>query len=377
MLKNLIFTTLALVAGVGLLAGAKIAQFSSLMQAASTMVPPPVSVSTAEVLEQQWEVTLESTGTIAAVQGVLVSADVPGRVTSIEFTAGATVKAGDVLIRQDVSSEQAQLRAALATAELAKANLERAKELVAKKVASVAELDTSRARYEEAIAAADTIRTTIAKKTVVAPFDGHLGIRQVNLGQDLASGSPIVTLQAIEALHLNFSLPQQNLSQIKAGLNVRIHTDALQGNDVFIGKIVAIDPQVDPATRSVQVQAEFENTEGALLPGMFASVTVVLPELERVLAVPKTAVAYATFGDSVFVVEEVVDEASGEKQLQAKQHFVQLGRSKGDYVAIIKGIEPGSDVVSAGVFKLRNGAAVAVNNEGQPAYHVAPALNDA
>ena len=377
MFKNFIFTVLALIAGVGLLAGAKFFQINDLIKAGASMVPPPTSVSTTEVLEQQWEVSLESVGTVEAVQGVLISADLTGRVASIEFEPGTVVKAGDVLVRQDTSSEQAQLRAALATADLAKANLARAKELVAKKVASAVELDTAEARYKEAIAAADTIRTTIAKKTIVAPFDGNLGIRQINLGQDLASGSPIVSLQAINALHVNFSVPQKSLAQLKPGLTVRIRSDALPGNEIFMGEINAIDPQVDTATRSVQVQATFTNTGQKMLPGMFASVEIVLPQLERVLAVPKTAIAYSTYGDSLFVVEEVVDQATGEKQLQAKQYFVQLGRSKGDYVAITKGVEAGNNVVSAGVFKLRNGAAVAVNNAGQPEYHVAPVLDDA
>ncbi len=373
MIKNLIFTALVLMAGIGLLAGAKVVQIQDLIQAASTMSPPPASVATVEALEQQWEVTLASVGTVEAVQGVMISADIPGRVVSIEFEPGAMVKAGDVLIRQDISSEQAQLRAAEATAALAKANLTRVKELVDKKVASQAELDTVIARHKEAMAAADTYRTTIAKKTIVAPFDGHLGLRQVNLGQDLASGTPIVSLQAIEKLQVNFSLPQQNIAAIKAGLEVRLTTEALGQQERVVGRVTAIDPQVDAATRSIQVQAEFDNHEQLLLPGMFVSVEVLMPEMDTVLAVPKTAISYATFGDSVFVIEP--GEQAG--QVVAKQHFVQLGRSKGDYVAITKGISVGSRVVSAGVFKLRNGAPVAVNDEVQPNYQVAPTPNDA
>lgn len=375
-MKQLLFTLVALLATVGLLGGTKALQIFTLVKASQSMVMPPTSVSTTEVSSQEWEETLTAIGTIEAVQGVMVSADIPGRVTSIGFEAGTSAKAGDALIHQDVSSEEAQLRAALANADLAKAMLERTRELISKKVASAVELDTAEARYKEAIATADNIRTTIAKKTIIAPFDGQLGIRRVNLGQDLASGTPIVSLQAIDALHVNFTLPQRNISDLEPGFSVRVYSDALPG-EVFNGTIVAIDPQVDALTRSVKVQAEFDNASRKLLPGMYAKVEVVLPASEPVLAVPRTAIAYATFGDSVFVVEEVQNEQTGELELRANQQFVQLGRSQGDYVAVVKGLSAGQTVVSAGVFKLRSGATVAVNNDEQPEYQIAPALNDA
>ena len=372
--KNFLFTLLALVAFVGLLSGLKIKQFSDLMAAAETMLPPPPSVSTVKSESQQWELTLNAVGTIEAVQGVTVAADIPGRVEAIMFESGQKVRKGDVLIRQDVSSEEAQLRAAEANVELAKATLKRTRELVKKQSASQSELDAALARHKEALASAQTIETTITKKTVVAPFDGHLGIRKVNIGQDLASGSEIATLQAVDKLYVNFSLPQQHLSKIAPGLTVRISTDVL--DEPVEGRLVAIDPKIDVATRSVRVQAQFENKARLVLPGMYATVAVVMPEREQVLTVPKTAIAHATFGDSIFVVEEHQTE-SGETQLKAVQHFVQLGRSLGDYVSVVEGLKEGSTVISAGVFKLHNGAVVTVKNEGQPQYHVAPAPSDA
>ena len=370
MLKNIVFTVLALVAVVGLLGGMKALQIRDLIHAASSMTPPASSVATAEVVQQEWETTLRSVGTLEAVQGITVSADLPGRIAEILFTPGAEVQQGDKLIQQDISSEQAQLRAAAANVELAKANLKRMKELLNKKAASQSDLDTTDARYKEAVAQADSIGTTIAKKTIVAPFTGRLGIRLVNLGQDLASGTPIVSLQAVDPLFINFSLPQRHIAKLEPGLPIRMRTDAMP-ETVFTGTISALDPEVDNLTRSVKVQATLDNHGQKLLPGMFANVEVILPQKEPVIAVPITAVAYATYGDSVFITEEKTLE-DGSKQLVATQHFVQLGRTRGDYVAVEKGIEANQTVVVSGVFKLQNGAPISVNNEVMPDFSLDP-----
>lgn len=370
MLKNIVFTVLVLVAVTGLLGGIKAVQIFDLIQAGSSMMPPPTSVSTSDVIEQEWELTLHSVGTLEAVQGVVVSADIPGRVTDVSFVAGTQVEKGVKLLQQDISSEQAQLRAAQANVELAKANLARAQELFQKKVSSQADLDTFDAQYKEAVAQADSIRTTIAKKTIVAPFSGRLGIRQVNVGQELSSGAEIVSLQAVDPMYVNFALPQRHVAKLAVGLPIRLSTDAMP-EVVFTGAVTAIDPKVDPLTRNVQVQATLRNNEEKLLPGMFANVEIVLPTKDPVLAVPITAVAYATYGDSVFVIEEK-EMDDGKKQPVATQYFVQLGRTRGDFVAVEEGLKVGQTVVVSGVFKLQNGAPIAVNNDLKPNFSLAP-----
>ena len=337
------------------------------------MAPPPVAVSTVKAEKQVWESTLKSVGSLEAVQGVVVSADVPGRVTEILFEPGSKVIQGEALVKQDISSELAQLRAAEANVDLAKANLNRVNGLFVKSAVSQAEMDRAEARFKEAVAMADNIKTAIAKKTIHAPFSGKLGVRQINLGQDLPSGAAIVSLQSIDSLFVNFNLPQQNLNHLEPGLRVRVSVDAVK--KVFEGKISTIDPQVDKSTRSVKVQAVIDNKEQYLLPGMFASVEVILPESEELLVVPATTIAYATFGDSVFVVEKKQD-SEGNNSLVAVQQFVQLGRTKGDFVSIRKGISANQEVVSAGVFKLRNGASIAVNNEIGPVYELTPSPLD-
>lgn len=374
MIRNIVFSVFALVALVGLLGGIKALQIRDLITAGSSMVPPPASVATHKVEKQNWETFLDSVGSLEAVQGVVISADSPGRITEIFFTPGTRVEAGTPLVQQDITTEKAQLRAAEANVELTRLSAERVRELYTKRASSKADLDTAEARFKEAVAQADNIRTTIAKKTIKAPFAGQLGIRLVNVGQDLANGTSIVSLQAVDNLFLNFSLPQQSLSSLQLGLPVRMTTDAVPG-ETFAGEITAIDPSVDPATRNIKVQASLANSAQKLLPGMFATVEVVLPAQEPVLAIPLTAIAHATYGDSVYVVEEETKE-DGQKHLVARQQFVQLGRTLGDFVAVTKGLSEDQTVVVSGVFKLQNGAPVAVNNEVKPVFSLNPTPND-
>lgn len=375
MWKKVLVTAVGLVALLAFIAGAKAMQIMTLIDLGASMVMPPTVVGASEVKEQEWEQTLNAVGSLEAMRGVVVTADNPGRVTDIHFVAGAQVKAGDILISQDTSNESAQLRSAQASAALAKSDLDRNKELLAKGAASKSQYDSAEATYKQAVAQVDDIRSTILKKSVRAPFDGRLGIRQINLGQDLGTGDPIVSLQAVDPMFVNFFLPQQDLPKLDIGLEVRVTSNAVP-DESFIGKITAINPEIDPSTRNVRVQATLENSKEKLLPGMFTNVKVVLPASEKVLAVPVTAVAYATYGDSVYVVTESVDEKTGKKQLVAQQHFVRLGRALGDFVAVEKGIDPGVKVVSTGVFKLRNGAPIAINNESTPEFKTAPQPED-
>jgi len=360
---------------VAILVGIKSLQIGTLIKAGETMVMPPTVIATTVVEAQRWEKTIPAVGSLEAVQGVTITADIPGRVTEILFSGGAEVQTGDILLRQDTSSEQAQLRVAQANAALAKANLARTTELYRKKVASKSQFDTAEAEFKAAIAQADTAQTSIDKKTIRAPFDGRLGIRLVNVGEDLSTGEAIVSLQAVDPIYVNFSLPQRDLPKLHLDLDVRLTADAVAGK-TFHGTITAINPEIDPATRSLKVQATLKNADHALLPGMFANVDVVLPDTEDVLAVPSTAVAYATFGDSVFVVKEEKNEKTGESGLVARQQFIRRGRTRGDFVAIDAGVDVGDEVVSGGVFKLQNGAPVSVNNDIKPDYSLNPTPED-
>lgn len=374
-MKKYLLVIAGLVVIVVVLGGSKAMQIKKLIDAGASMTMPPTSVSTVKAEQQEWEQTIKAVGSLEAVQGVVVTADIPGRVTGIVFTPGADVTVGDVLIQQDISSEQAQLRAAEASVALAQANLNRITELLRKDVSSKSEFDTAEARFKEVVAQADSIRTTIDKKTVKAPFSGRLGLRQVNIGQDLGTDNPIVSLQAVDPIFVNFYVPQQELSVLAVGLQVRVKTDAVP-NQLFTGKITAINAEVDVSTRNVKVQATLANDQQLLLPGMFGNVEVVLSDISKVLVVPVTAIAYATYGDSIFVVSEQKNESTGKLEKIASQQFVRLGLTQGDYVVVEEGIESNAEVVSAGVFKLRNGATLFINNEVQPEYSLNPIPED-
>ena len=294
---------------------------------------------------------------LEAVQGVTVTAELSGRVARIAFDPGARVNAGDLLVQQDVSSETAQLRSDEATLALKKANHDRAKELLADNVVTQAAYDQALAEYKQALAAIDNIRSVIAKKTIRAPFAGRLGIRLVNLGQNLEGGEPIVSLQAMDPIFVNFLLPQNQIAQIQPGLTVRIRTDALPGQEIE-GRVTAINPQVEEATRNIRIQATVENRQERLRPGMFVDVDVILPEQEDVRMIPTTAVLYAPYGDTVFVVHEKQNEKDVQPVSVIRQKIVQLGEKRGDFVASVSGLDKGETIVSTGVFKLRNGQAV-------------------
>lgn len=374
-MKKYLLTAAGLFVVVLVIVGIKASQIFTLIKMGESMQMPPTVISASPVLEQDWEISLSSVGSLEAAQGVTVTADMPGRVTEIMFTAGANVTKGDILLKQDISTEEAQLRAAEASASLAKLNLDRVRSLLDKNVSSESEFDAADARHKEAVAQADNIRSIIAKKTVRAPFDGRLGIRMIDIGSDLGTGDAIVSLQAVDPIYVNFSLPQRDLAKLSSGLNVRLKSDAVP-DTVFNGVVTTINPEVDVSTRSVQVQATLANNEGHLLPGMYATVEVILPEVEKVLAVPNTSISFATYGDSVFKVVDSTDEKSGTTQQIAEQTFVRLGETRGDFISILAGVEAGDVVVNTGVFKLLNGAPVSINNDTQPEYSLNPNPKD-
>jgi len=335
---------------------------------------PPAPVTTASATEETWEPILPAVGSLSAVQGVVVSAQLDGNVAKIAFEPGSTVQAGDLLLQQDVTSEAAQLQSAQAASELAKTNLERSRELLAKTTISQQQFDSDDAAYKQAVAQAQNIQATIDKKTIRAPFSGRLGIRLVNLGQTLKAGDQIVSLQALDPIYVDFSLPQQDLPLISQGTTVRITSDAISGR-MAQGRITAINPDVDSATRNVRAEATFANPDASLRPGMFVDVAVVLPAKEKVLVIPATSVLYAPYGDSVFVVDEQTD-AAGKTSHALRQQFVRLGEKRGDFVAVTSGLKAGDVVVTTGVFKLHNGMPAAIDNSLAPTAKLAPEPDD-
>ncbi len=375
MIKKIALTCLALLLVLGAIAGVKALQIRALIASGKSMTPPLEAVTTAVVRAETWETTLNAIGSFAAVQGVTLSAEVAGTVSKIDFESGASVAAGAVLVELDTSVEQAQLRSAEATAELARLNLARARDLRLQNTNSQADLDSADAQAKQAAAQADNLRAILAKKLIAAPFAGRAGIRLVNVGQFLPVGTPIVSIQALDPIFLNLSLPQQQLGQVTEGLTARVVTDAHPGQ-LFAGKVTAINPDLDPTTRSVKLQVTLPNAESRLRPGMFGTVSIVLPVTAPVIVIPATAVLYAPYGDTVFVVEEKKNEATGVTQTVVRQQFVRLGTARGDFVAVTSGLKEGDTVVSAGVFKLRNGSAVAVHNELAPNAQLAPKPSD-
>jgi membrane fusion protein, multidrug efflux system len=371
MKKRMIVAVLAVAALIGLLGGIKGLQIDRMIAHGKQAVPPPEAVTTAVARLQSWESLLPAVGSLAAVQGVTVTAELTGKVVQIAFTPGSWVKAGDLLVKQDTSSEEAQLRSAEAAAALAKLNVERLGKLLAERTIAQSQFDTAEAGYKQAVAQADNIRASIAKKTIRAPFAGRLGIRLVNLGQVINEGEAIVSLQSLDPIYVNFSLPQQQLPSIKPGLAVRVTTDALPG-EVVEGRITAINPQVDAATRNIRVQATVANADERLRPGMYVGVAVVLPGREQVLAIPATAVLYAPYSDSVFIVEDPPDPDPGRPVKVVRQQLAQLGEKHGDFVAVRSGLKEGDSVVSTGVFKLRNGQTVTVDNTLSPDFQLKP-----
>lgn len=376
MLKRIIITLIGLIVLIGGLAGIKGLQIKRMIAHGDNFVPPSEVVTTAKAKNDSWESLLTAVASLEAVQGVVVTSELTGKVVHITFEPGTMVKAGDLLVQQDTSVESAQLRAAEAEVALAKINFERTKKLVANKTVSQSDFDNVDAQLKQAVALADNIRAVIGKKTIRAPFAGRLGIRQVNLGQTLNEGDEIVSLQSLDPIYVNFLLPQQRLAQVHPGFAIRLTTDAFPGQ-VVSGKITAINPQVDVDTRNIRIQATVENPAERLRPGMYVNVSVVLPDRIEALTIPATAVLYAPYGDSVFVVEEKKNDANEPSGLVLNQKFVRLGEKRGDYVSVVSGLKQGETVVSTGVFKLRNGQAVVIDNTLSPEFKQMPKPADA
>jgi membrane fusion protein (multidrug efflux system) len=359
----------SLVVVVLLLAGVKAGQIVTMVKAGESFVVPPTAVSSATVEKVEWAATRPAVASLVAARGVTLSAELPGLVREIAFESGAFVKKGALLVRIDTSTEEAQLAAAAADATLAKLSLQRARTLRANESNTQADLDAAEARAQQASASVAALEATIAKKTIRAPFDGRISIRQVELGQVLSPGTPIASLQSVTPIHADFWLPQQALAQLRPGQRVNMHTDPFP-EATWEGEITTVNPEVDVATRNVRVRATFPNDDGRLRPGMFANVEIVSSEKKDELIIPATAVLFAPYGDSVFVIEEKKD-GKGPTAL-ARQKFVRLGERRGDFVAVVSGLSAGETLVSGGAFKLRNGMPVAVNDAVAPGAEIDP-----
>jgi len=377
MKKRMILMLVTVIVFVATLGGIKYRQVQAAISQYSSFQPPPEAVTTVIARRQQWPANLSAIGSVAAAQGVTVSADLPGIVSRIDFESGKAVRQGAVLVALDTRQEQAQLAAAVAQQKLARLSFERVSGLLEKGVVAQADYDKAAADLSQGEARVREIRATIDRKTIRAPFSGILGIRQINLGQYLAAGEAIVPLQSLDPVYVDFSVPQQEVASVPIGAPVRVGSEGAAGaaKAEFVGKVTAIDSVVNDATRNLRLRATLANREGKLRPGMFVDVNVVLGTAQSVVAIPASAVSYAPFGDSVYVVADM-KSPKGASYRGAKQQFVKLGSSRGDQVAVIAGLEPGQEVVTSGVFKLRAGAAVQVNNAVRPSDNPAPKPED-
>jgi len=375
MAKRMILMLVVVSAAIGGLGFIKFRQFQAAVAQAAAFQPPPEAVTTIVARKANWPATLSVIGTVAPVQGVSVSADLPGIVSRIGFDSGKVVQEGDVLVELDTRQEQAQLAAGEAQRELARLNFERLQGLVSEGAIARAEYDRAAAERKQTEANVGEVRATIERKTIRAPFSGVLGIRRVNLGQYLSGGTPVVDLQSLDPIYVNFGVPQQQAAEARVGRQVRVMTSGDSSGAAFVGSITALDATVDPQTRNIQVQATLANPKGLLRPGMFVQTEVRIGANRPVVALPATAISYAPYGDSVFVVTELKDKG-GKVYHGVRQQFVKLDGSRGDQVAVVSGVNPGDEVVTSGTFKLRNGAAVVINNKTTPGNDPAPKPED-
>jgi membrane fusion protein, multidrug efflux system len=351
---------------VAALAGYKVIQVKAAIAKYAAFAPAPAAVTSTIAKAQSWQPVLSVVGSVRAVNGVLVSTDLAGIVTQIAFQSGTEVKKGDLLVKLDTQQEVAELNSAEARRELARISLHREQDLISKKAIAQSEVDSAESEFRQADAAVQESQALIDRKTILAPFDGVVGIRQVDLGQYLNVGSTIAPLQSLDPIYVEFGVPQQDMDQVAPGKKLRVRADGIEGQE-FEGEVTAIDSRVDETTRNVTIQGTVQNPDHKLRPGMYVDVDVLLPEQEGVVAIPATSINYAPYGDSVFIVKDADEPGpDGKRGKEVIQQFVKLGASRGDQVAVLSGVKPGDEVVTSGVFKLRSHAPVLINNSVQP-----------
>lgn len=362
---------LALVGGLGFI---KYKQVEAAIAAGASFQMPPTAVTTVVAQKETWPSTMEVIGTAAAIQGVTVSADLPGTIDKIHFESGQWVKEGQILVELDTRQERAQLASLEAQRDLAGINYGRAQELVKEGVIAKQEYDNAAAQQKATEAQVGDIKAAIARKTIRAPFSGVLGIRQVSLGQYLAAGQAIVSLQTLSPIYVNFGVPQQDSGKMVAGHVLRVTSTDVPGVN-FSGRIIALDSVINEQTRNIQVQSIVTNKDNRLRPGMFVQVQLPLGSPRQVIPLPASAINYAPYGDSVYVISNMTDP-KGRPYKGVRQQVVKVEGSRGDQVGVVSGINPGDEVVSSGVFKLRNGAPVLVNNAVKPSNSINPNPQD-
>src|SRR6516162_7294661 len=374
MAKRMILMLVVLTALLGGLGFVKYKQVEAAIAQGASFQPPPTAVTTVVAKEETWPSTLSIIGTAAAIQGVTVSADLPGTIDKIHFESGQWVKEGDVLVELDTRQERAQLASLEAQRDLARVTYQRSQELVKEGVIAKQEFDNATAQQKATEAQVGDIKAAIARKTIRAPFSGVLGIRQVSLGQYLAAGQAIVSLQTLSPIYVNFGVPQQDSGKMVAGHVLRVTSQDVPGVN-FTGRIIAVDSVINEQTRNIQVQAVVTNKDNRLRPGMFVQVELPLGNPRDVISLPASAINYAPYGDSVYVVTDIKDP-KGNTYRGVRQQVVKVDGTRGDQVAVISGLNPGDEVVSSGVFKLRNGAPVVINNDVKPNNDASPKPED-
>lgn len=364
MKKRMFFTILGLAILFGGIFGYKWFVAYKTQQFMANREAPAVTVSAAEAATDTWRPSVRAVGSLQAVRGVDIAAETEGKVVEVAVEDGARVAEGDVLVRLDAAGLQYALLGAEAETRLAQLELERQRRLREQNANSRADVDRAESELQQARAQVGQVQAELDKKTIEAPFSGRIGIVEVDMGTYVTVGQPIVTLQTLDPIYADFSVPQRELERVVEGREVVARTDAFGGH-AFNGRISAISPKLDAATRSASVRARLDNPDGRLRPGMFVDVAVQLPEQRDVITLPQTAISYNPYGDSVFVIQEGQTE-DGQTQLTVQRKLVRTGTTRGDQVAIEQGIEPGDQVVTSGQLKLRNGSRVTINNEVAP-----------
>ena len=370
-IKRIGITASILIVLVVFIAGIKMLQIRALSNSGQSNGPPPIAVATQLIQTVEWIDQIQATGTIVPIQGTLLSTQLPGTVESINFESGQDVAVGDILLRLDCRQELAELASANANAELAQINYARAQKLLASKTISQAEFDISAAEAKKATALVEQIKSRIEQKSIRAPFTGSLGIRQIQEGQYLRAGEPVVSLQAVESVYVNFYLSQSAYAYLKEGLTVSVSSDVL-GDSVIVGKISAVANEVDVSSRMIEVQATLPNSDRRLASGMYVNVLLSLTKKREALVIPQTAIVYTSYGNSVYLSKLDEDGST----YRAKQAAVTLGKRRGDYVEVLSGVTEGSAVVTDGVFKIYPGAALLLEDARAPTSELAPEPNE-
>jgi len=372
MIKRMLIMLVLVGAVLGGLFGFKVFVNGKIKEAMAGMANVPQTVSATKAQSSDWQPTIDAVGSLRAVRGADLSLEVPGVVEEILFQSGDEVQAGQILLRLRAEDEIAKLQSLEATAQLAQITYDRDVKQFKAQAISQAIVDNDAANLRNAKAQVAQQKAIVEKKIVRAPFAGKLGLRQVDLGQFLSAGTMIATLQSLDPIFVDFLLPQQAVAQLSVGAKVEAKVDAFPDR-VFTGKITAINPKIETASRNIQVRATLPNADQKLLPGMFATVQLETGAAQHLITLPQTAVSYNPYGSLVYLVDDKGKGADGKPQLTVRQVFVTTGATRGDQVAILKGIKEGDEVVTSGQLKLRNGMPVDVDNSVQPSFDPNPA----